>query len=115
MDVHPDLPFIFVSGTLGEEVAIEALKVEATDYDIMQNIGLLTRRLRREANVLIQPGKQAILVCGKIVLPAPIRRWNGAIAQHARNDGAGFAASGHALAVGVGAARFFVQCSDDCR
>ena len=28
----PGVPFIFVSGTLGEEVAIEALKVGATDY-----------------------------------------------------------------------------------
>src|SRR5260370_7232530 len=28
----PDLPFIFVSGTLGQEVAIEALKIGATDY-----------------------------------------------------------------------------------
>jgi CheY-like chemotaxis protein len=29
---RPDLPFIFVSGTLGEEVAIEALKIGATAY-----------------------------------------------------------------------------------
>jgi PAS domain S-box-containing protein len=28
----PDVPFIFVSGTLGEDVAIEALKTGATDY-----------------------------------------------------------------------------------
>lgn len=28
----PDVPFIFVSGTFGEEVAIEALKIGATDY-----------------------------------------------------------------------------------
>jgi PAS domain S-box-containing protein len=28
----PDLPFLFVSGTLNEDVAIEALKVGATDY-----------------------------------------------------------------------------------
>jgi PAS domain S-box-containing protein len=28
----PQVPFIFVSGTLGEEVAIEALKIGATDY-----------------------------------------------------------------------------------
>jgi len=28
----PQLPFIFVSGTLDEEVAIEALKIGATDY-----------------------------------------------------------------------------------
>ena len=31
-DRWADLPFIFVSGTLGEEVAIEALKIGATDY-----------------------------------------------------------------------------------
>ena len=32
IDVCPNVPFIFVSGTLGEEVAIEALKIGATDY-----------------------------------------------------------------------------------
>ena len=32
LSARPDLPFIFVSGTLGEEVAIEALKFGATDY-----------------------------------------------------------------------------------
>ena len=31
-NVRPGLPFIFVSGALGEEVAIEALKIGATDY-----------------------------------------------------------------------------------
>jgi DNA-binding response OmpR family regulator len=31
-EVSPEVPFIFVSGTLGEEVAIEALKLGATDY-----------------------------------------------------------------------------------
>jgi len=30
--IRPEAPFIFVSGTLGEEVAIEALKMGATDY-----------------------------------------------------------------------------------
>ena len=34
----PDVPFIFVSGTLGEEVAIEALKVGATDYVLKTRI-----------------------------------------------------------------------------
>ena len=28
----PHVPFIFVSGTLGEEVAVESLKIGATDY-----------------------------------------------------------------------------------
>jgi PAS domain-containing protein len=32
MKACPEVPFIFVSGTLGEEVAIEALKIGATDY-----------------------------------------------------------------------------------
>jgi len=31
-EIRPGVPFIFVSGTLGEEVAIEALKLGATDY-----------------------------------------------------------------------------------
>ncbi|MBI5471015.1 MAG: response regulator [Ignavibacteriae bacterium] len=31
-ELAPDIPFIFVSGTLGEEVAIESLKNGATDY-----------------------------------------------------------------------------------
>src|SRR4051812_29919185 len=31
-EIQPDIPFIFVSGTLGEEVAIETLKQGATDY-----------------------------------------------------------------------------------
>lgn len=29
---YPDLPFIFVSGTIGEESAIETLRLGATDY-----------------------------------------------------------------------------------
>jgi PAS domain S-box-containing protein len=32
MNIRPDVPFILVSGALGEEVAIEALKIGATDY-----------------------------------------------------------------------------------
>ena len=35
---HPDVPFIFVSGSLGEERAIEALKSGATDYVIKERL-----------------------------------------------------------------------------
>src|SRR4051794_7996775 len=38
-DRRPDVPFIFVSGTLGEEVAIEAMKNGATDYVLKQRLG----------------------------------------------------------------------------
>ena len=49
---RPGLPFIFVSGTLGEEVAIEALKIGATDYVLksrLSRLGLSVKRALREA------------------------------------------------------------------
>jgi len=48
----PEVPFIFVSGTLDEEVAIESLKVGATDYVFktkMSRIVPSVRRALREA------------------------------------------------------------------
>jgi PAS domain S-box-containing protein len=48
----PDVPFIFVSGTLGEEVAIEALKIGATDYVLKTSLSRLAPsvvRAQREA------------------------------------------------------------------
>jgi PAS domain S-box-containing protein len=44
---RPDLPFIFVSGTLGEEVAIEALKIGATDYVLKTRLSRLVPSVRR--------------------------------------------------------------------
>jgi PAS domain S-box-containing protein len=46
-NVRPDLPFIFVSGTLGEEVAIEALKIGATDYVLKNRLSRLAPSVRR--------------------------------------------------------------------
>jgi PAS domain S-box-containing protein len=43
----PDLPFIFVSGTMGEEVAIEALKTGATDYVLKTRLSRLAPAVRR--------------------------------------------------------------------
>lgn len=37
-DLAPDTPFVFVSGTLGEEIAVEALKRGATDYVLKQRL-----------------------------------------------------------------------------
>jgi len=53
----PDVPFIFVSGTLGEEVSIEALKVGATDYVLKTRLSRLApsvRRALREAEERIE-------------------------------------------------------------
>ncbi len=46
-EVAPDLPFIFVSGTIGEERAIEALRCGAMDYVIKGNLNRLTPAITR--------------------------------------------------------------------
>ena len=48
----PDTPFIFVSGAMGEEVAIDTLKRGATDYvlkDRISRLGPAVERALREA------------------------------------------------------------------
>jgi two-component system cell cycle sensor histidine kinase/response regulator CckA len=43
----PNTPFIFVSGTIGEELAIETLKSGATDYVLKQRLSRLAPSVRR--------------------------------------------------------------------
>lgn len=43
----PDIPFIFVSATLGEELAIEAMHRGATDYILKQRLGRLGPSVHR--------------------------------------------------------------------
>jgi PAS domain S-box-containing protein len=55
--IRPEVPFIFVTGTLGEEVAIEALKIGATDYVLKTRISRLALsvfRAVREAEQRIE-------------------------------------------------------------
>jgi PAS domain S-box-containing protein len=47
MKACPDVPFIFVSGTLGEEVAIETLKIGATDYVLKTHLSRLVPSVLR--------------------------------------------------------------------
>jgi PAS domain S-box-containing protein len=47
LSVRPDVPFIFVTGTLGEEVAIEALKIGATDYVLKTRLSRLVPSVHR--------------------------------------------------------------------
>src|SRR5438309_5751116 len=46
-ELAPDTPFIFVSGTLGEEYAIRALKSGATDYVVKSNLVRLSAAVER--------------------------------------------------------------------
>jgi two-component system cell cycle sensor histidine kinase/response regulator CckA len=45
--LRPDVPFIFVSGSIGEERAIETLKEGATDYVLKDRLGRLAPSIRR--------------------------------------------------------------------
>ena len=50
--LHPEIPFIFVSGTIGEERAVENLRLGATDYvlkDRLERLGPVVRRALHEA------------------------------------------------------------------
>ena len=46
-EIAPDVPFIFVSGTIGEEYAIRALKNGATDYVLKNNLLRLPASVER--------------------------------------------------------------------
>src|SRR5215475_3454794 len=46
-DISPDVPFIFVSGTLGEEVGVEALKLGATDFVAKTRLSRMAPSIRR--------------------------------------------------------------------
>ena len=46
-EICPEVPFIFVSGTMGEELAIEALKQGATDYVFKTRLSRIAPSVRR--------------------------------------------------------------------
>lgn len=46
-ETSPEVPFIFVSGAIGEEVAIESLKQGATDYVLKDRLARLVPAIRR--------------------------------------------------------------------
>ena len=45
---HPDLPFIFVSGTIGEDTAVAAMRTGAHDYIMKGNLARLAPAVERE-------------------------------------------------------------------
>ena len=92
MERCPEVPFVFVSGSIGEEFAIETLKSGATDYVLKDHLARLApavRRALREAEErasrkraeerilqqaeLLDEARDAIL---SLDLDATIRYWN---------------------------------------
>jgi PAS domain S-box-containing protein len=61
----PRLPFLFVSGTLDEEVAIETLKTGATDYVYKTRLSRLVPSVRR---ALREAGERSELKCAEEAL-----------------------------------------------
>ncbi len=47
MEIRPDVPFIFVSGTIGEDLAIETVKLGAIDYVVKDKLARLVPSVRR--------------------------------------------------------------------
>ena len=47
-DANPDLPFILVSGTVGEEIAVNAMRNGANDYIMKDNLTRLIPAIERE-------------------------------------------------------------------
>jgi PAS domain S-box-containing protein len=73
----PEVPFIFVSGTLGEDVAIEALKTGATDYVVKTRLRRLvpsvTRALREARERTERREAEKALRCSEAYLAAAQR------------------------------------------
>jgi two-component system cell cycle sensor histidine kinase/response regulator CckA len=53
-EMSPEVPFIFVSGSMGEERAIESLQNGATDYVLKDRLGRLVPAVRRALHELEQ-------------------------------------------------------------
>jgi len=60
-ELHPDLPFIFVSGTIGEETAVQALTRGATDYLLKGHTKRLCQAVLRAVNESTQRAERKSL------------------------------------------------------
>jgi signal transduction histidine kinase len=74
---RPELPFIFVSGTLGEEVAIEALNIGATDY-------VLKTRLSRLVPSVVRALREATEKAQRTLAEESLRRSEAYLAEAQR-------------------------------
>ena len=80
-ELHPETPFIFFSGTIGEEVAVESLKNGATDYVLKQRPKRLVASVRR---ALINAAERARLKKAETSLQQSEERFR--IVARATND-----------------------------
>jgi signal transduction histidine kinase/DNA-binding response OmpR family regulator len=74
---RPELPFIFISGSLGEEVAIEALNIGATDY-------VLKTRLSRLVPAAVRALREATERAERTLAEESLRRSEAYLAEAQR-------------------------------
>jgi signal transduction histidine kinase len=88
--LRPDLPFIFVSGSIGEDQAIERVKAGATDYVLKQRITRLTSAVRR---ALAEAAERA----ERQLADAEVRRLNADLEQRVQDRTRALAVANEAL------------------
>lgn len=86
-ELQPDLPFIFLSGSLGEELAIEALKSGATDY-------VLKQRLSRLGPAVVRALQEAEDRAMRKQAESEVRKLEGQLRQAAKMEAIGTLAGG---------------------
>jgi len=87
----PHVPFLFVSGTLGEEVAVERLKAGATDY-------VFKHRLSRLAGAIERALGEAKALAGRTSAESEVRRLNAELERRVEERTAELAAANQTLA-----------------
>jgi diguanylate cyclase (GGDEF)-like protein len=99
----PDIPFLFVSGTIGEERAIEALRRGAVDYVLKTNLARLgpaVKRALEEANAKLVRREQEAHIARLTGVLRMLSGINGVVVRiHDRNE---LLREACRLAVGVG-------------
>jgi diguanylate cyclase (GGDEF)-like protein/PAS domain S-box-containing protein len=80
--LRPDLPFLFVSGTIGEDRAVESLKGGATDFVLKDNFARLAPAVRR---ALAEAAERAARRRAEEALRTSEERY--ALAARGANDG----------------------------
>jgi PAS domain S-box-containing protein len=66
--LQPEVPFICVSGTIGEDIAVELLKQGATDYVLKDRLGRLAFAVKRALEGVAQIKERNIAVIEKLEL-----------------------------------------------
>jgi signal transduction histidine kinase len=69
--LRPEVPFVFVSGTIGEETAIESLRNGATDYVLKERLSRLVPAVRRalaeaEERTMVRQLQQRLREAGRL-------------------------------------------------